>query len=61
MPIKYKPSEKIVDRATKKVTTVNHFMRNIPTVKLRDDIAQDRIAPKQKQKIRNELVRRGVA
>ena len=60
MPIKYKPTEKILDRATKKVSTKNHYMHTIPSSTLISDIKDARLAPKRLQSIRKELVRRGV-
>ena len=60
MPIKYKPTEKIMNRSTKKVTTVNHYMHTIPTSQLVQDIKDARMTPKRLQNIRKELVRRGV-
>lgn len=61
MPIKYKPTEKVLNRVTKKTTTVNHYMHTIPTTQLVADIKDARLTPKRLAKIRNELVRRGVA
>ena len=58
MPIKYKQSERVVNRSTKKVTTVHHYMRNIPHQILVENLNKDSTPPKVRQKIRNELVRR---
>ncbi len=58
MPIKYKPSERVVNRSTKKVTTVHHYIRNIPRQALLEGLNKDSTPPKVRQKIRNELVRR---
>ena len=58
MPIKYKQSERVVNRSTKKVTTVHHYMRNIPHQILVENLNKDSTPPKVRQKIRNELVKR---
>ena len=58
MPIKYKPSERVLNRATKVTTTVNHYMYTIPTSQLVQDIKEARMTPKRLAKIRRELVRR---
>ena len=58
MPIKYKPTEKIMNRATKKITTVKHNMHTIPTSQLVQDIKDARMTPKRLAKVRKELVRR---
>ena len=56
MPMKYIPSPKGF-RQTKE----RHFyMKDTPTETLLKDIKEARRAPKDLQKIRNELVRRGV-
>jgi len=59
MPMKYKPTEKIFDRSTRKTTIRNHYMHTIPTSQLIQDIKDARLTPKRLQKIRNELARRG--
>ncbi len=58
MPVKFKATQKIYDRATKKTTVQNFYMRNTPTEELVKEL--DRAIPKVKQKIRNELVSRNV-
>jgi hypothetical protein len=58
MPIKYKPSERVLNRTTKVTTTVNHYMHTIPTSQLVQDIKDARMTPKRLAKIRIELVRR---
>lgn len=58
MPIKYKPSERVLNRATKVTTTVNHYMHTIPTSQLVQDIKDSRMTPKRLAKVRKELVRR---
>ena len=58
MPIKYKPTEKILNRVTKKITVQNHYMHTVPTSQLVSDVEEARLAPKRIAKIRKELVRR---
>jgi len=60
MPIKYSPTERVTNRATMKTATINHYMHTIPTSQLVGDIKKSTMTPKRLQKIRNELVRRGV-
>ena len=60
MPIKYAPTQKIMDRSTKKMSTKNFYMHTIPTRQLVSDIKEARLTPKRLQKIRHELTRRGV-
>ena len=61
MPTKLKPDTKIlVDRKSKKVKTVRHFMHIQSTKDLLDMVQRDNVKPKDKQKIRNELTKRGV-
>jgi len=58
MPVKFKATQKVYDRATKKTTVQNFYMRNTPTDVLITELA--RAIPKKQQKIRNELVSRNV-
>ena len=58
MPIKYKPTEKILNRVTKKITVQNHYMHTVPTSQLVSDVEEARLTPKRIAKIRKELVRR---
>jgi len=60
MPIKLKPSVKRVDRATKKVTIEHTYVRSQSQDELFEMLNNNNTKPKVKQKIRNELVRRGV-
>ena len=60
MPAKFKPTEKIVDRATKKVTVKHYYLKHVPQNELFSALNNDSTPNKKKQKIRNELVRRGV-
>lgn len=56
MPIKYKPS--VLGFRSTKIT--HYYMKDTPTETLLKDIQEARRQPKDLQKIRNELVRRGV-
>ena len=60
MPAKFKPTEKIVDRATKKVTVKHYYLKQVPQNELFSALNNDSTSNKKKQKIRNELIRRGV-
>ena len=60
MPAKFKPTEKIVDRATKKVTVKHYYLKQVPQNELCSALNNDSTPNKKKQKIRNELIRRGV-
>ena len=59
MPAKFKPTEKIVDRATKKVSVKHYYLKQVPQNELFSALNNDFTPNKKKQKIRNELVRRG--
>ena len=58
MPVKYGKTSKQVDRNTKKVTTVHEYMKCKSTVELIDAYNKP-VVPKLRQKVKNELVRRG--
>lgn len=60
MPIKLKPSVKRVDRNTKKVTIEHSYIKQTPKAELFELLNKSVTANKVKQKIRNELVRRGI-
>ena len=60
MPIKLKPSVKKVDRNTKKVTIEHSYIKQTPKDELFELLNKSVTTKKVKQKIRNELVRRGV-
>tara|TARA_B110000285_G_C14521692_1_gene336838 strand:+ start:93 stop:296 length:204 start_codon:yes stop_codon:yes gene_type:complete len=60
MPIKLKPSNVIVDRATGKKTVQNFFMKSTLTEELVSAYTGRNCQPKLRQKIRNEFVRRKV-
>ena len=60
MPTKFKPSAKTYSRATGKTTVVHHYIRQISQKELFEELNKHNTKPKVKQKIRNELTRRGV-
>lgn len=60
MPIKFKPSQITVERGTGKKTTTHFYMKTMPISELLDKLNNLNTRAKDKQKIRNELVRRGV-
>ena len=59
MPVKLKPSATKIDRQTKKVSIEHYYIKNTPQDELFELLNKDVTKPKVKQKIRNELVRRG--
>jgi len=59
MPIKFKPSSRTMLKGTKKYTTENFYMKSTPTAELQTALEASNTVPKRKQKIKNELVRRG--
>ena len=59
MPMKFKKDERILDRRTKKVSIVKHYMKLQPLAELMAYINNDNGKRKVKQKCRNEVVRRG--
>ncbi len=59
MPIKFAKSFKQIDRTTKKVTVVNSYIKTMSVDSLFEELNKDNTKPKVKQKIRNEIVRRG--
>jgi len=59
MPIKLGKSHTTVDRVTKKATTVHPYIKGFAKAELIDKYNDDKTRPKDKQKIKNELVRRG--
>ncbi len=61
MPTKFKPTEVVVNKQTGKKKTKSHFMHQISNSELMSSLGSSNTTPKKKQKIRNELVRRGKA
>jgi len=60
MPAKFKPTEKTLDRRTKQYTTEHFYLKQTPVAELLKSINGEYTKPKQKQKCRNELSRRGI-
>ncbi len=60
MPVKLGPSVKRVDRNTKKITIEHSYIKQTPKKELFELLNKGTTVPKVKQKIQNELVRRGV-
>jgi len=60
MPIKLKPSVVNIDRNTKKKTIQHTYIKQTPKAELFELLNKSVTAKKVKQKIRNELVRRGI-
>ena len=65
MPIKLRPSAKEwvrTDRFSREGTTVvkHHYIKTISQEGLFEELNKDNMKPKVKQKIRNELTRRGI-
>ena len=58
MPVKFGKTSKQVDRNTKKVTVVHDYMKCKSTKDLIDAYNKP-VIPKLRQKVKNELVRRG--
>jgi len=58
MPIKYGQTQVIVDRNTKKRTIKHDYIKQIPIMELLDAYNKP-VAGKLRQKVKNELVRRG--
>ena len=58
MPIKFGKTSKQVDRNTKKVTTAHEYMKCKSTQELIDAYNKP-VIPKLRQKVKNELVKRG--
>jgi len=59
MPIKLGKSSKQMDRATKKVTVINPYIKLFSTQELIEKYNNNNTRKKDKQKIKNELVKRG--
>lgn len=58
MPEKWKPDETKVDRQTKKVTKIKHYLHHTPTQELKDYLEKSYTKPKLIQKALKELKRR---
>ena len=60
MPIKLKPSVKIRDRATGKLSIEHYYLKCMTPKELNDYIESPSAKKKVIQKCKNELVRRGI-
>ena len=60
MPTKFKPSQDIRDRQTGKVKTEHYYIKCMSQTELFSELNNSSTKPKAKQKIRNELDRRGI-
>ena len=60
MPTKYKKSAKEYNRATGTTKTTHYYIKNISKTELFEALNAHNTKPKVKQKIRNELIRRGI-
>ena len=60
MPIKFKPSEKRVDRNTKKVTIIHNYIKQMSKDSLFEYINSSNPNRKRRAKCINELQRRGI-
>lgn len=60
MPIKFKPTQRTFIKGTGKYVTQNFYMKSTSVDELVSVLNQGNTSPKRKQKIRNELVKRGV-
>jgi len=59
MPVKFKPSQTVRDKATGKNKTQHFYMKTTPTQELLDYIDSSNAKPKLVVKVKTELVRRG--
>jgi hypothetical protein len=60
MPIKFKQSATVRDRQTGKVKTEHYYIKCMSQTELFSELNNSSTKPKAKQKIRNELDRRGI-
>jgi len=60
MPVKFKESQTIRAKGSNKKTVQHFFMKSTPTNELQKALEGAHLAPKKRQKIRNELVSRGI-
>tara|TARA_R100000278_G_scaffold122924_1_gene110513 strand:+ start:1395 stop:1577 length:183 start_codon:yes stop_codon:yes gene_type:complete len=58
MPIKFKRSQVIKDRATGKLTTQHFYMKQTPTSELEQVLNNPNASPKLRIKCKRELIRR---
>ena len=58
MPVKYKPTQSVVQRGSKKVVTTHYYMKTQSLNELLQCYNNDNTKPKLRQKVKNELIRR---
>ena len=58
MPVKYKPTQSVLQRGSKKVTTTHYYMKTQSLNELLQCYNNDNTKPKLRQKVKNELIRR---
>lgn len=58
MPIKYKKTESVRNRATGEVSQKHYYIKNAPLSTLQEIVENKNTAPKTRSKIQNEIVRR---
>ena len=58
MPVKYKPTQEVVQRGPKKVVTTHFYMKTQTIKELLECYNNDNTKPKLRQKVKNELIRR---
>ena len=58
MPVKYKPTQSVLQRGSKKVTTTHYYMKTQSLKELLECYNNDNTKPKLRQKVKNELIRR---
>ena len=58
MPVKYKPTQEVVQRGTKQVATTHFYMKTQTIKELLECYNNDNTKPKLRQKVKNELIRR---
>ena len=60
MPVKFKESQTIRAKGSNKKTVQHYYMQPTPTDELQKALEGAHLAPKKRQKINNELVRRNI-
>ena len=60
MPVKLRPSQRTWTRTTNSYTTKHFFIKNMSDDSLFEELNKGNTKPKVKQKLRNEIVRRGI-
>ena len=58
MPVKYKKTESVRNRATGELSKKHYYMKNASLSTLQEIVENKNTAPKARSKIQNEIVRR---